>query len=70
MNDIAKEVFKQLLTLVRLIAFIPLGVIIGILAKTLFAILVETITFGAVSSANYWTGCAIYVQTIVWFAAY
>ena len=70
MNDVAKEVFKQLLTLVRLIAFIPLGVIIGILTKTLFAILVETITFGTLSSANYWTGCAIYVQTIGWFAGY
>ena len=70
MNDVAKEVFKQILTLVRLIAFIPLGIIIGLLAKTLLALLVETITFGTISSANYWTGCAIYVQTFGWFAAY
>ena len=70
MNDIAKEIFKQLLTLVRLLAFIPLGGVVGLLAKTLLALVVEVITFGRISSANYWTGCAIYVQTFGWFVAY
>ena len=35
MNDIAKEIFKQLLTLVRLLAFIPLGGVVGLLAKNI-----------------------------------
>ena len=70
MNDLGKEIFKQLLTLVRLIVFIPLGGVIGLLAKTLLAVVVEAITFGRISSANYWTGCAIYVSIFGWFAAY
>ncbi len=33
MNDITKEIFKQILTLLRLSAFIPLGGIIGLLTN-------------------------------------
>jgi len=74
MNEKVKEVGKQLLSLLRLIAFLPLGFFGGLLFRTLFVVVVEIITsfspFGKFNSTDYWGGGAIWVGLIGWTVTY
>ena len=74
MKQTAKEVGKQLLSILRLISFLPVGFIGGTLFKTLFVFVVQIISafspFGQFNSTDYYKGGAIWVGIIAWVATY
>ena len=74
MRETAKEVGKQLLSILRLISFLPVGFIGGTLFKILFVFVVQIITsfspFGQFNSTDYYKGGAIWVGIITWLATY
>ena len=74
MKATAKEVGKQLLSIFRLISFLPLGFIGGTLFKMLFVLVLEITSifspFGKFNSTDYFNGGAIWVGIIAWTATY
>ena len=70
MKKIFKEMVKQYFSLIRCIAFVPLGYWLGFFVQVLFALFTEFISFGRLDSTNYWSGSAFFVQGIGWLATY
>jgi len=74
MRETAKEVGKQLLSILRLISFLPVGLLGGTLFKIIFVFVVQIITsfspFGQFNSTDYYKGGAIWVGIIAWAATY
>ena len=74
MRATVKEVGKQLLSILRLISFLPLGFIGGTLFQILFVLVLEITSifspFGKFNSTDYFNGGAIWVGIITWTAIY
>ena len=74
MKATAKEVGKQLLSIIRLISFLPVGFVGGTLFKIIFVFIVEIISsfspFGKFNSTDYYQGGAIWIGIIEWGATY
>jgi len=68
MRATVKEVGKQLLSILRLISFLPLGFIGGILFQILFVLVLEITSifspFGKFNSTDYFNGGGIWVEII------
>tara|TARA_Y100000739_G_C20254287_1_gene304780 strand:- start:19 stop:486 length:468 start_codon:yes stop_codon:yes gene_type:complete len=75
MKETIKETGKKLLSIVRLISFLPLGFLGGTLFQIIFIFVVEIITGfspfgGKINFDDYWRGGAIWVGIIAWVATY
>jgi len=70
MKKTLEEMGKQYFSLLRCIAFVPLGFWLGFLVQVFFALVTEFISFGRFDSTNYWSGSAFFVQGIGWLATY
>lgn len=70
MKKTLEEMGKQYFSLLRCIAFVPLGFWLGFLVQVFFGLVTEFLSFGRFDSTNYWSGSAFFVQGIGWLATY
>ena len=70
MREILIEMRKQLLSIFRLLAFLPGGFCAGLLAKIILDILCRISTFGKIDPNNYWDGGALVIGLSVWVCTY
>ena len=71
MRATLKEAGNQLLSLIRLIAFVPVAYAGGILARMLFKLLITIATLGLVKNFDgFWDGPQIWIGVVGWIVTY
>ena len=75
MKETFKEVGKKLLSIGRLISFLPVGFLGGVLFRIIFIFVIEIITSfspfgGKLNFDDYWRGGAIWAGIITWASTY
>ena len=73
MKETFREIGKQLLSIIRLISFLPIAFASGILVRTIFSYVLIFTTFGVVNSSNlsdFYRGPAIWLSLIGWITTY
>ena len=70
MKETTREIGKQLLSIIRLILFLPLGFLGGVIVRMLLFYILKLWSFGTMDTDSYWSGSAIFMGLITWYATY
>ena len=70
MREILIEMRKQLVSIFRLVSFLPVGFCAGLLARILLDLFVRITTFGKIDPNNYWDGGAFVIGLSAWVCTY
>ena len=71
MRQELKEVGNQLLSLIRLIAFLPVAYAVGIQARILFKLIIRIASFGQFTNFDgFWDGPQVWIGIAGWLTTY